>query len=156
MNNAGSLETDWADGTYSFRLSFNGVIELEQKCNAPFAEIVERVNAGKWAVSDVRETIRLALIGGKMEPVAALNLVRGYVDDMANGLAANAALANVILLGAMYGFQASPLVAAAPKVEGSEESQSASTPPKSSRKRAGLASVLETLTPYPSGNGPLS
>ena len=154
MNNQGRLETDWADGTYSFRLSINGAIELEQKCSAPFAEIVDRVNAGKWSISDVRETIRIGLIGGGTEPVAALNLVRSYVDEMPEGLAPNAAIALLILLGTMYGFQASPSKAA-PEV-GREESPDVSTPPKSSRKRAGLASVLETLTPSPSGSGQLS
>lgn len=154
MNNHGRLETDWADGTYSFRLSINGAIELEQKCNAPFAEIVERVNAGKWSISDVRETIRLGLIGGGTEPVAALNMVRAYVDDMPSGLAPNAAIALLILLGAMYGFNASPSKAA-PEAD-RVESPDVSTPPKSSRKRGGLASVLETLTPSPSGNGQLS
>lgn len=77
----GEVSFDWADGHHAFRLSIGGWRELRDKTGAGPYEIYERVVRRRWFVDDIREVIRLGLIGGGTEPVAALKLVQSYVDE---------------------------------------------------------------------------
>lgn len=80
MSADGSVELSWADGTYKFRLAIGQLRELQEKCRAgPFA-IMSRLRDGTWYVDDVREVIRLGLIGGGMPSTDALVLVVRYVE----------------------------------------------------------------------------
>lgn len=110
MNIRGDVTVDWGDGTHTFRLTYPGLIELEQKCESALAEIIERVNAGRYKVSDIRETIRIALIGGGKSPVDALKLVRTYIDERIGivGLNEHLLIARLCLLGVAFGFIESP------------------------------------------------
>lgn len=147
-NHKGEMTVDWADGTYTFRLTVTGAIELEEKCSAPIATIVTRLNSGAYSVNDVRETIRLGLIGGGLKPHDALRLVRAYVDDTARcTFAESHALARVIAGGLMFGFVASPL---AP--EAGTEIPNGSTPPPSMPPHH-FSGLEDLLTGSPSGNG---
>lgn len=125
MNNQGALETEWGDGVYSFRLTVSGIIELEQKCDAAIADIINRVNAGRYWLADIRETIRLGLVGGGKAPAEAVKLVGRYVDD--RPLGENIPIARAILLAVLVGFTESPLVETA-----TEESEAETSPPSAS------------------------
>jgi hypothetical protein len=151
MNLRGETSLDWADGTYSFRLSLAGAIELEDKCDAPIAVIHARLIGGAYKVSDVRETIRIGLIGGGLDPAKALNLVRTYVDE--RPLSESWVIARLVMGGLLYGFEAHPINPPGPAAKA--ENRNASTPPASTKISpfSGLEDLLET---YPSGNMPLS
>lgn len=151
MNVRGDTTLDWADGTYSFRLSLAGAIELEEKCDAPIAVIHGRLVSGAYKITDVRETIRIGLIGGGADPVKALNLVRKYVDD--RPLAESWIIARVIMGGLFHGFAEHPINPPGPAAE--EGLPNVSTPPASIRPSpfSGLEDWFETS---PSGNTPLS
>lgn len=141
---------DWGDGEYLFRLTINGLIELEEKCSAPFTEVFRRLMAGAYSINDVRETVRLGLIGGGMEPGKALALVRRYVD--ARPKAESEKAAQAVLGATLFGFEEAPLgkEEAAP----SAESPSASTPPPSTPTPQSLAdSISQTLTASRFGSG---
>lgn len=143
-NHRGEVVLDWADGTHTFRLTMTAAIELEEKCDAPIAVIARRLMLGEWKINDVRETIRLGLIGGGAKPHDALRLVRSYVDDIERyPLSESALIARTIAGGAVYGFSASPLAAG----EGTAETEPppASTPPESTRPPlfSGLEDLLE-------------
>ena len=130
MNLRGETTLDWADGTYCFRLTLAGAIELESKCDAPIAIIHHRLAAGAYKITDVKETIRLGLIGGGADPVKAMQLVRDYVE--ARPLAESWIIARTIMGGLFYGFEQHPInppEAAPPKAA----NPSASTPPPSTR-----------------------
>ena len=71
----------WADGEYDFRLGLGEIRELEDKCNAGICEILQNLQIGKWRFDNLRETIRLGLIGAGMPPVDALKLIKRYFDD---------------------------------------------------------------------------
>jgi len=81
MSSDGSITFPWADGEYRFRLAIGQLRELQDKCDAGPAQIAHRLGVGLWRVDDVRETLRLGLIGGGMKPVEALILVKRYVDE---------------------------------------------------------------------------
>lgn len=146
MNASGELTHTWGDGVHSFKLSVKGVIELEDKCDAPFAVIFTRLNAGTFKINDVRETIRLGLIGAGLDPSKAFRLVETYTMPLADSLPA----ARAILGAVMFGFEAHPLgkeTAAA-----TQESPSASTPPPLSEPPASLGSDRVSLEEFHSGS----
>lgn len=77
----GRIEFDWADGTYSFRLAWGQLAELQEKCDAGPYVVLQRLHSGAWRIEDITNIIRLGLIGGGSQPAAALKLVRAYVED---------------------------------------------------------------------------
>lgn len=101
-NRNGALTTDFGDGTYSFRLALGELEELQEKTGAGPFVVLRRLFDGTWRVADIRETIRLGLIGGGVEPLKALNLVRRYVDDRADWIG-NASIAQAVLGAALSG-----------------------------------------------------
>lgn len=77
----GSTDFAWADGHYTFRLAIGHWREIRDKTGAGPYELYERVVRRKWFVDDLREVIRLGLIGGGQTPTDALKLVQAYVDE---------------------------------------------------------------------------
>lgn len=75
-----SFTTDFGDGAYKFRPNLSELEELEEKCGAGIGAIYLRLHSPNYTIADVRETVRLGLIGGGMAPGKALALVRRYVD----------------------------------------------------------------------------
>lgn len=101
-NRNGVVETDFGDGSHRFRLALGELEELQEKTGiGPFL-LWQRLLNGEWRIADVRETLRLGLIGGGMEPVAALNLIRRYADARQDWLA-HSVLAQAIVLAAIAG-----------------------------------------------------
>lgn len=80
MSRDGSTTFFWADGEHRFCLQIGGIRELEEKCKAGSQEIFLRVAQGRWRIDDLRETIRLGLIGGGMAPADAHLLLARYFD----------------------------------------------------------------------------
>jgi hypothetical protein len=75
------IDLEWADGTYPFALPMVQLEELQRLCDAGPVVIAGRLEAGTWLVGDIYHTLRLALIGGGVAPVAALRLCKLYVLD---------------------------------------------------------------------------
>jgi hypothetical protein len=76
----------WSGGEDVFCLAKVGLIlALEDKCRAGIAVIAARLETGAYYLNDVRETIRLGLIGGGMEPAKAMDKVINHVDAAALG-----------------------------------------------------------------------
>jgi hypothetical protein len=92
---------DWADGTYRFALRLRELEELQEKLDCGPMALFKRVKADEWRVGDLRETIRLGLIGGGQKPEQALTLVRRYVDGRPLSEATLPAMA--ILAAAIWG-----------------------------------------------------
>lgn len=117
----------FADGEYRFWLGLPQVVAVERACgDTSILEIEERLRAaigqegeefvflggGKAMVTDVRETIRLALIGGnhalvdgeeiEVGPIVAKNLVDEYIYP-ARPLAEGVVIAWRILHAAIFG-----------------------------------------------------
>lgn len=88
MPKSPEVTLDWADGTYSFALYGKQLEELQSisfnptsgKKGVGIAAIAMRVVGWNWYVEDLRNIVRLALIGGGMSPVRAEQLCRMYVD----------------------------------------------------------------------------
>lgn len=121
----------WGDGNHTFRLPVDAILELQEKTDAGPYELLERFRNKTWRVQDLRETVRLGLIGGGMIPMKALSLVTRYVDK--RPLAENVPACLMILTAAVLGVPGDapgkPKGAAAPRARRSRTANSAS--PKS-------------------------
>ena len=97
-----SIDILFGDGEHRFRLLIGELRELEEKRDAGSPLILRRLLSGEWWVDDVREVIRLGLVGGGMPATDALKLVKRYVDDRPawyeNALIASTALGAAIMV----------------------------------------------------------
>src|SRR3954451_18121377 len=82
MSRHAEIVRDFGDGTYRFRLALGQLRELEEKRNAAASVIFMRISTGSFWVDDLREAMRLGLLGGEdVTPVQANKLVQRYVDE---------------------------------------------------------------------------
>lgn len=70
----------FGDGEQKFAFTATEIFELEELTGAGIGLLVARVAAGQFGFRDIREVIRLGLIGAGMASSAAFNLVARYVD----------------------------------------------------------------------------
>ncbi len=81
MSANGTRVIVWAGGEDTFCLAKVGLIlDLEEKCRAGIGVIAARLESGAYYLNDIRETIRLGLIGGGMTPERAMSAVKNNVD----------------------------------------------------------------------------
>ena len=95
------------EGYYSLRLGIDELIQLQEKTGVGPNVIATRLLQQEWLVDDIRETIRLALIGGGMSQKDAFDMVKrcvkeGYLMDYVS-VAANA------IYAALTGIEDEPL-----------------------------------------------
>ena len=96
------IDLDFGDGPHRFRLAMGELEELQEKTGfGPFT-LMHRLISGEWSVADIREPLRLGLIGGGMQPEAALLLVRRYVDQR-NAWIHYAGVAKLVVMAAISG-----------------------------------------------------
>jgi hypothetical protein len=99
------IEAAFADAKYKFRIkSADQWPELQEKTGVGPLSLYRRLLSGAWLLADIRETIRIALIGGGMEPLKAKNLVERYID--VRPLAENVGLALKIIEASVFGADA--------------------------------------------------
>jgi hypothetical protein len=81
MSANGTRTIVWAGGEDAFCLAKIGLIlDLEEKCKAGIGVIAARLESGAYYLNDIRETIRLGLIGGGKTPDQAMAAVKNHVD----------------------------------------------------------------------------
>lgn len=81
MSKHGLITIDWADGSHDFRLSLGGIEELEAKTGESVFTLATRLQHRTARLVDIRETLRIGLVGGGKSPTEALALVRRYIDE---------------------------------------------------------------------------
>ncbi len=102
MASNGEIEITWGDGEHKFNVAkLKLIFELEEKCNAGIAEIFNRLTKGQWKFNDVRETLRLGLIGGGKPPDEAMRIINRYCDE--RPWAESVLPAQAIIMAAMVG-----------------------------------------------------
>lgn len=156
MSRLATVDFDWADDNYSFALKIEQLIELQEKCDAGPAFVLARLQQKLWRVEDVRETIRLGLIGAGMEPRKATKLVRTWVDE--RPLAENVIVAEAIVAAALYGAPEGKRDAPPEKQEADQTTTHSSAArfagPPISEPGSPPDSVLQTSDPVAFGNSP--
>ncbi len=72
----------FGDNEYIFALTWPGAQEWEEKTGRSLYQTFDAMVATKTGyVSDVKEIIRISLIGGGMAPAEAFRLVKQYVEN---------------------------------------------------------------------------
>lgn len=143
----------WGDGDHHFNIArIKHVAELERKCGCGIAEVFERLRSGKWYHHDVRETIRIGLIGGGSDPIQALALVEMYVDGQPWEMSVRVAFA--IIAAAMVGVPGDEVGKKARAGRAKRKATPASSSPQSMAKEPPSASPQDRSMNSPSGNLP--
>lgn len=117
MSRNGSIDLDFADGTYTFRLAIGQLRELQETVNktriklgapliGPASLYNLLVSRDAW-MHEVREVMRLGLIGGGLTPIEAVDLVRRYVEE--RPIAESSVHAALVLGAALFGSPEEPL-----------------------------------------------
>lgn len=138
---SGKIELEWADlggagagGKHVFRLPIAQLEELQEKCDAGPQQILRRLYDGAWRTYDVRETLRLGLIGGGMASLDAAKMVERYAGD--GNLLENVIIAQAVLAAALAGVPDEPLKKKrsrkTPEPEATTPEASSNSPPSTS------------------------
>lgn len=101
MSADGSIEIEWAGDFRKFRLPIDQLAALEDVCGAGCSEIFARLETSRWGVRDIKETIRLGLLGGKTEGKIARRLVDDHVVD--GRIFESVLIARAVLAAAIFG-----------------------------------------------------
>lgn len=101
MSGTGRITIVWGGDEREFRLAIGQLRRLQEKTGAGPMAVATRLAGGTFMVDDVRESIRLGLIGGGMKPSEADELVKEYVDE--RPLLENVITAREILMAALVG-----------------------------------------------------
>jgi hypothetical protein len=116
-NRNGVVEFDFGDAPHRFRLALGELEELQEKTGVGPFRLLNKLIGDEWSTHDVRETLRLGLVGGGMKPTDALTLIRRYVDKRPDWIA-NAMAAKVVIMAAITGApEEQPGKSAAPEAE---------------------------------------
>ncbi|WKL57237.1 gene transfer agent family protein [Asticcacaulis sp. ZE23SCel15] len=81
MSRNAQIEAIFGDGPHTFRLGIKQLIELQEKTDCGPRLLLSRLQTGTWRIADLRETLRIGLIGGGMSPYDALSLVDRYAIE---------------------------------------------------------------------------
>lgn len=101
MSRDARISLVWAGDERVFRLAIGEALSLEQNRDSGLAEILARLSGPGWRIADIRETLRLGLIGGGMEGARARTLVE---DNVRPGqLAEHVLYARAVLMAAIVG-----------------------------------------------------
>lgn len=96
----------FGDAEHHFCLTLPEIVELERTTDSAIGAVYGRVSHMQFTLRDVRETIRLGLIGGGMAPQRAAQMVETYVDPRPLAEVSTTALA--ILTALFFGRPADP------------------------------------------------
>mgnify|MGYP001809627274 CR=1 FL=1 len=123
----------WFDGEDDFRLGLGEVRALQEKVGAGPDTMRRRLLSGDWYVDDIRETLRLALIGAGAKPDVALAKVKRCVDQ--RPLAENVVMAAAILGAAIVGVPDDPVGKASAEETETEATGALSSPPSTEQEQ---------------------
>jgi hypothetical protein len=148
MSRNAKVTAIWGDDEHTFRLGIAEFDELQEKTDCGPFELFRRLAAGTWRVGEIRQTLRLGLIGGGMKDIPAVSLVARYFDR-SEAPAEHAHLAMRILHAGLFGPAEDNVGKKAEAEEGLSESSptvelpsppsTETAPPSASRRRKSAA-----------------
>ncbi|MFN6950985.1 MAG: gene transfer agent family protein [Albidovulum sp.] len=97
----------WFDGEDDFRLGIGEIRALQEKTGAGPETLRRRIVDGNWFIDDLRETIRLGLIGAGCKPSEAMEKVKRSFD--ARPFGESRVIAATIILAAVVGVPDDPV-----------------------------------------------
>lgn len=99
-NRSGGVRCEWGGAMRRFRLAIGQIEELQEATGTGPYVLGQRLIDGEWRIADVRETIRLGLIGGGMGAERADE----FADNLASvDLVQSVPVAMAIVAAALHG-----------------------------------------------------
>lgn len=117
----------WFDGEDTFRLGIGEIRALQEKTGAGPDTLRRRLLSGEWFLDDIRETIRLGLIGAGLPSAQAMEKVKRAVD--ARPLGENVLIAATIITAAVIGVPDDPAGKAPAEEAPTEATDALPSPP---------------------------
>lgn len=99
----------WDGGEHAFHLGIGQLRALQSATDVGPAFLMGRIISSQWFVDDIIETIRLGLIGGGTDAVAAKKLVDRVFNENTPALYKHVLLATKILKDAIMGDISDPV-----------------------------------------------
>lgn len=152
MSRDGSTTFFYGDAEHRFVLTIGGLQELEEKCNAGGEEILLRILSRRQRTLELREILRLGLIGGGMAPAEVNVLLGRYFDPPERPKLEAKEPAARILSAALQGAPDEPLG----KAEPAGENATATATPAGTGGQNGPTSTEppeRSDSPLPTSNG---
>ena len=112
MSRTARAEISCWDGDHTFQLRIGEIRLLQEKCDAGPHRIFHRLGDETWRLDDIRETLRLGLIGAGLEQQKALDLIKRHVDSVP--LLENVETARAVILAVLVGVEDEKLGKSAP------------------------------------------
>ena len=84
MSRSGKTRLEFGPDEQDFRLAFGELVELQEATGKGPGRIQLDLAENKWAARDISEVLRIGLIGGGMDPMKALAMVRRYCHEIAD------------------------------------------------------------------------
>ena len=112
MSGTARAEISCWDGDHTFQLRIGEIRLLQEKCDAGPHHIFNRLGDETWRLDDIRETLRLGLIGAGLEQQKALDLIKRHVDSVP--LLENVETARAVILAVLVGVEDEKLGKSAP------------------------------------------
>lgn len=110
MSGVGTRRIIWQGGEHDFCLGAVGhILALEEACGVGIRHVLARLENHLWGLNDVREPIRLGLIGGGLSAEKAMALVKAHVDGNPNGLAPSVVVAVAVIAAVIVGVPDDPV-----------------------------------------------
>lgn len=81
MSAYGEITEEFGDGEHTFRLGYKEISQFEEKFDLAFMAFINRIAEGNAKIVEVREIIRLGLIGGGMEAPKTIPLLKAFVEE---------------------------------------------------------------------------
>jgi len=100
MSRHGEVSLPLGGGDYLFRLGYGELRMLQEACDAGPLWIAQRIKGDQCRVEDIRETLRIGLIGGGMNDMEARRIVEREVEPR---LFAYRETAYMVILAAVLG-----------------------------------------------------
>jgi hypothetical protein len=146
----GAITLPWGDGDHAFRLGLDDLEALEEKCGRSIFAIAERLHASSRAATtlEIREVLRLGLIGGGAGMTDALFKVRKFVD--ARPLDESRDTAYAVALAALARVHSSEMES--PSGEADAARPTGSTSPPSTEAPSSWASTTSGVSPSANGS----
>ena len=105
MSRSGKVRAPWAGERRDFKLGIDQLDELDDICKVGPGHLLSLVSAigGNWKARQLREVLRLGLIGGGMAPPAAMALVERYFDKEKTPLSDSLSTVQLVLMACVVG-----------------------------------------------------
>jgi hypothetical protein len=108
VSRSARVTLEWGDGDHLFFLGVDQLLELDELCGVGPGFLLGKVLQGvygNWKARELREVLRLGLIGGGAAAPAAARLVKRYFDSVDRPIGESLVQVQVILEACLIGVE---------------------------------------------------